>query len=329
MIGYKSNRDVLEEFNLRVHGHEAAKKAIINLVNKSKIRYTQRYGSLNTEYHVIEPSKILLMAPSGQGKTHLVETAAKIMDFPLLKVDACSLAPTSSSGGIDSMRLKKMITAKAEALINTRRTYHSQQGVIDQMVVFIDEIDKLAKPSDSSGRWNIHIQENFLTLFDAKDAYAGVSFIFAGAFTGIECPGKSKTLGFIKNEGSEAEERTADWAEEAIKFGLIPELIGRINGVYRLAPLTEEDYKCILANLLLPKKVEELLYYNCTDFRLTPEQVDVLVDKAMKSGQGVRSLTRELNSLVSDIEFYYEEVQSSQLRLEHTISRYTDQGQDI
>lgn len=327
MIEYKSNRAVLDEYNLYVHGHEEAKKAIINLVNKSKLRYNQRFISMNREYHVLEPNKLLLIAPSGQGKTHLVEMASKIMSFPLLKVDACSLAPTSAAAGIDAAKLKKMIRLEAQGMVNLKKQYHSQQGVVDQMVIFVDEIDKLAKPSDSSGRWNIHVQENFLTMFDAKDEFAGVSFIFAGAFTGIEEQKTSRTIGFVHHD--EVIQDTTDWSEEVVKFGLIPELVGRINGVFRLDPLTLNDYRRILSDLLMPKKIEELLYYNCTDFRLSQEQTEMIINKAFKSGQGVRSLKRELNKLVSEIEFFYEEVTSDQLKLEHIIERYGNQSKDL
>lgn len=323
MIEYKNNREVLEEFDTYVHGHEEAKKAIINLVNKSKIRYHQRFTSLNRDYAVIEPSKLLLIGPSGQGKTFLVEIASKIMEFPLLKIDACSLSPTSAAG-MTPDKLKDLIELKAKGMINTSKHYYSTQGIIDQMVIFVDEIDKLAKPHDSSGRWSIHTQESFLTLFDAKDEFSGLSFIFAGAFMGIEQQFKTKSLGFVGNENSIIDD--TDWAEEIVKFGLIPELVGRLNGVFKLEDLTKKDYKNILVNILLPKKIDELLYYHCTDFYLNPEQIDLIVNQAFKSGQGVRSLKRELNKLVAEIEFYYEDIPNEQLRLEHVKERYHNQS---
>jgi ATP-dependent Clp protease ATP-binding subunit ClpX len=323
MHDWKTNREILAEFDLHVHGHQEAKKGIINLVNKSKIRYYQRYKHLDKDYHLIEPNKLLLIAPSGQGKTHMVETASRIMNFPLLRFDAMQLAPTSAASGIDVETFKAKIVSNACTLLGTSKAYHSEQGIIDQTVVFIDEIDKLSKPADSSGRWNIHIQENFLTMFDAKDRFAGVSFIFAGAFTGLEKQTSSKSIGFSRSH--EPVDDAADWSDEVIKFGLIPELVGRLNGIHKLDHLSKDDYRRILLNLLLPKKQDELLYYHCTDFYLSEIEINRIVDKAHKSGQGVRSLKRELNKMVQDIEFYYEDVASEQLLLENMIDRYGSQ----
>jgi ATP-dependent Clp protease ATP-binding subunit ClpX len=328
MYNDKSNKDILEDFNKDVHGHEDAKKSIINLVNKSRLRYLRRFKAMDSEYKIIEPSKILLIAESGQGKTHLIDVASNIMRFPLLKIDACSLSPTGATSGITASKLKKMIIAKADTLVGTHKIYQTREGVIEQFVVFIDEIDKLAKPSDSSGRWNIHVQENFLTLFDDKDTFSGVSFVFAGAFTGIETQQKSKNIGFTHE--SEAVEDLTDWSEAVIKFGLIPELVGRLNNIHRLKPLAKCDYKRILLDLLLPKKINELIHYNCIDFHLNPEQIESIVNKAFKSGQGARALKRELNSIVQDIEFNYEDKINTdeQKRLEYLDARYLKQNKE-
>ncbi len=199
MHDYKSNRELLEEFNQSVRGHIEAKKAIIKLVNRSKIRYNQKYKHLNENYHTIETNKILLLGASGTGKTFLVETAAKIMNFPLVKIDATELAPASADG-LTLERLKKLIIEKANNLVESSPNYHSEAGVIGQTVIFIDEIDKLAKPAgDKSGDWHKRIQASLLTFIEDKQLYRGLSFIFAGAFTGIEQQVTSMSIGFNPN----------------------------------------------------------------------------------------------------------------------------------
>lgn len=302
----KHNRALLEDFNKHVHGHIEFKKAVINLVNKSKLRYYRKHHATDEHHTLLEPNKILVMAPSGQGKTYTIDIAAKLMRFPLIKVDACTLAPGGTSSGINPTKLKGMIRSNAKELVNTSKDYYSVQGIIDQTVVFIDEIDKLAKPSDSSGRWSIHVQENLLTLLEDKEDFSGVSFIFAGAFTGIEKQQpKCTALGFMHDEKHTTND--VDWEEEIIKYGIIPELVGRLNGVYRLDPITKEGYEHILSNILLPAKQEEMVYYNCMDFDVTVEQREAMIKKAVDSGQGVRLLKRELNKLVQEVEFTYED----------------------
>lgn len=324
MFEYKSNRELLEEFNIYVKGHEEAKKAIINLVNRSKIRYHQKYRYLDNTNNLLDPYKILLIGKSGHGKTHLVEVAAKLMDFPLIKIDATTLTPTGNDRGINSAELRKMIEDKAKYLIKTYPHYHSEQGVIDQTVVFVDEIDKIAKPFESSGGWNKHVQDNFLTLFDDRGVFAGVSFIFAGAFTEIYSQIKPQnSIGFRDSRIMNNDK--IEWDQEIVKYGLIPELVGRITGIYKIDDLTKQDYKHILENILLPKKQDELVYYNNIEFNITIQQKEQIIDIAHKSGQGVRSLKREIDKLFTDLQFYYEDVCLDKRLLENMMEKFENQ----
>lgn len=331
MHGNKTNRELKEEFDAEVRGHDEAKKGLINLFNQMKLRYYQRYIHLAREYELITPHKLLLIGPSGNGKTHLVEVGSRLAGVNLVKVDATVLSPTGNGQGINSDGLRKLIRNSAKNLVNTHKYYHSLQGTIDQTVVFIDEIDKLSRPCDSTGNWNRHVQESFLTMFDDKEEFSGVSFIFAGAFTGIDeqiKPKSSKSIGFTMFKDETLNDNDVDWDEEVIKYGLVPELVGRINGIYKIDTLTKEDYSEILYNILIPKKQEELLYYHCTDFTIKEADAEKLINKAIKSGQGVRSLKRELDKLVADIKFYYEDVHEEHLLLEHMIDRYGSQSKE-
>jgi len=321
MHDYKSNRELKKEFDKIVKGHDEAKKALINLFNRSKIRYYQKWKHLDDQYHLLEPSKILLFGPSGNGKTHLVETAARLMKAPLIKIDSTMLAPGAKSDGISAETLKEMINLNAKHLVNSSPNYHSVQGVVDQTIVFIDEIDKLACAFESSGNWNKHIQNSFLSVFDHKEEFAGVSFIFAGAFAGIENQVKvSGSIGFHKQDQSSYAE--VEWDKEIIKYGLIPEFVGRIKSIHKIDTLTKDDYRSILENMLVPRKQDELIYYNHTGFYLKDHEAERMVTTAYTSGQGIRSLKRELDKHVMDLEFYYEDVATEQLLLENMIDRY-------
>ena len=252
----KSNTQLLEEFNRRVYGHEEAKKALITLVSRSKMRHYQKYALNIDNDELLEPSKILLIGESGTGKSFLVQELQKITDFPLLMLDATQLSPSGSTDGCTQSKLQQKIVSNAENWVKNRAEIgytHSLAGAISQTVVFIDEIDKLARSFDSSGNWNKHVQSNFLTLIGQSGEFAssGISFIFAGAFAGMKrIKGKTGGLGF--NSEFEYTESLLD--ADIIEYGLIPELIGRLTAIVEVDVFNEESYKYIMNNILIPKK---------------------------------------------------------------------------
>lgn len=309
MINDKSNHKILEELDRVVAGHTLAKKQLINLISRSRLRHYQKYMQLRHEDYCLSPNKLLLIGGSGTGKTFLVQSLQKIVDFPLIYIDATKLNPTGASGGVNSGSLATMIRNKAEQLVKEAREYYpSVEGTIDRMVVFVDEIDKLALPFESSGNWNKHVQSNFLTIFDDKGEFAGVSFIFAGAFSDLTNRKiEIKTsIGF--NHAPKEEEKAKIIDDEAlIKFGLIPELIGRINAIVQLDEFSVEDYYKILTEKLIPKKQYDMENFHIYELGITEDELRALCVTAQKSGQGIRSLKRELDKLFVDREFDHED----------------------
>lgn len=307
MLHYKTNKDILKELDLLVYGHQEAKKALITLVNRSKLYHNQRWIRMISKEYLIQPSKCLLIGQSGTGKTHLITVLADILDFPLIKLDATKLNPTGASGGIKEEDIKRMIIKKAEELCEKKKGYyHSVEGTIDQTVVFIDEIDKLGRAFDSTGNWNDHVQSNFLTLFDNKSEFAGVSYIFAGAFNEITKAERntSNSIGFINDLKTSKEHIDT----RIVKCGLLPELVGRLTSIVELDQFTEKDYRHILVNILLPKKQMDMIYFNIAKIDLTDAKINTIVKIAMDSGQGIRALKRELDREFLEMEFNYEEV---------------------
>lgn len=316
MLHDRSNKKILEELNSRVYGHEEAKKSLISLVNRSKLRHFQKWGELLPKENLINPGKCLLIGGSGTGKTHLLQTLADIVHFPLLIVDATSFNPTGATGGIKAETLKKMITAKARDFLEYNCSgdtpYFSLDGVIDQMVVFVDEFDKISTSYDGSsgGNWNRHLQTHFLTMFENHDELAGVSWIFAGAFSGMGNEQTTKkNIGFTHSEVESSEDLTD---EDIVKYGLLPEIVGRLTSICRLDKLTENDFYNILIELVVPKKVAELAYFKVRDIDLTEEQLRTIAQGATKSSQGVRYLYREIEKHFLDVEFNYEEIDNAE-----------------
>lgn len=306
MLHNKSNTEILTELDSYVCGHTDAKKALINLINRSVTRHHQKWILGFHKDHLIQTHKCLLVGQSGTGKTHLVESLQSVVDFPLVRIDATKLNPTGATSGIKSDDLISMIRSKAYEYCETKKGYyHSLEGTIDKMVVFVDEIDKLGRSSDSSGNWNNHVQANFLTLFDNKSEYAGVSFIFAGAFTDItKVIPPSNTLGFRANS---AHTTTDDIDGKLVKSGLLPELVGRLTSIVELDRFSPSDYERILRDVLLPKKQIDMAYFGLYNINLEDDEIAIIVKSAATSGQGIRALQRSIDKHFADLEFNHEE----------------------
>lgn len=304
MIHTKTNAQLLKEFDKHVIGHTEAKKMLISMVNRSKTAHYHRYKL--GEKREIETINCMLLGKSGTGKTFLVNTLQKLAVFPLIRVDATKLEPASKESNLGPEGIKKLIVANAKRLLKEKSEhFFSINGIIDQTIVFIDEIDKLAKGYDSSGNWNNQVQSSLLTLIESVGTFKNVSFILAGAFSDMETNTDiSNSIGFFKQD---KKEQTRSIDRDIINYGLKPELIGRLNSITQLDTLEYSTMETILNNILLPQK-QELLNecYGLNTPLLTGEEKKTLINTAMASDQGVRSLKRELDTIFADIEFNFE-----------------------
>lgn len=304
IIFYEDNQAIYKHLSTYVTGHDYAKKVLINLINRSKKRYYQKWGLLEREENLIANTNCLLIGDSGTGKTHLVNSLSKVMDFPLVKIDATELNLVGASGGIKTRDLVKKITNTAlEYSESSPNRYRSVEGTIDQVVVFIDEIDKLGQKLSSD--WNAQVQASFLTMFENNRELSGVTYIFAGAFSSIDKYGDNshKSIGFLGGKQNNSDAGQEDLSQKIISAGLMPEFVGRLNNLVLLDKLTKENYRYILENNILPKAEKDLSMYNNMLINLDEQTIDNILNSAMKSGLGVRALQTEVNKLLVDIEF--------------------------
>ncbi len=298
-----SNAEIMEELDHYVVGHTEAKKTLITMLSRSRLRAHQKYSKCMDDDFLVSPLKILLIGKSGTGKTHLLESLQKVVHFPLIRLDATQLNPAGASGGVKAEDLPKMIVKEvSQAIMDYPWLYRSSEEALDRTVIFVDEIDKLGVSFESSGNWSRHVQSNFLTTFDNKTAMAGISFVFAGAFGDItQDKRKDKHLGFHNPISKEEKKELIDL--RVLQSGLIPEIVGRMNAICELDVFTKDDLYNILKNRVLPKKMMDLASLFIFDVLVPEERLREIAQEASESEQGVRYLQRALDREFLDVEF--------------------------
>lgn len=235
-------------------------------------------------------TSILLLGNTGCGKTFLTKEVANLLDMCFVEINAKSIA---QEGGWAGKNLPELIAENISSHVN---------GAI----IFIDEFDKLCWTNTTSGGGdhNLHVQANFLKYLDGfqlKHSERGTSklnldttrciFVFAGAFSGmIE---DKLSIGFNQNKDS------VKIREALIKYGMLPELLGRMQTICELNPLTEATYRDIINNEhFIYHKYVSILKHIGINFQVEKESI---VQAALKNNLGVRGLIQEVESKVTEV----------------------------
>jgi ATP-dependent Clp protease ATP-binding subunit ClpX len=277
----------------------------------------------NTQDEIeIEKSNMLMLGPTGSGKTYLVRTLARILNVPLAITDATSLTEAGYIGDdIESVVSKLLAAADNDA-------DRAEQGII-----YIDEIDKIAKKSNSHSRdvSGESVQQGMLKLLEGADIEVPVGassknamvptttintrnilFICGGAFPGLEeiieeRLKKTTSMGFtgeIKNK-KEKDRKILQKAEteDIRKFGMIPEFVGRLPMVFALEGLDEDMLVRILnepKNAII-KQYQKLLELDGVKLEFEEDALHLIAEKAMKKETGARALRSILDDYMTDI----------------------------
>jgi ATP-dependent Clp protease ATP-binding subunit ClpX len=304
-----------------VIGQERAKKMLSVAVYNHYKRIQQPQGSDSVE---LQKSNILLAGPTGSGKTLLAQTLARFLNVPFTIADATSLTEAGYVGEDVENIILNLLQAADYDIEKT------QKGI-----VYIDEIDKISRKSDSpsitrdvSGEGvqqallkiiegctaavppkggRKHPQQDFLQIDTTH-----ILFICGGAFHGLEAiierRVRNKTMGFGAQIQSRVERKIGDILElvepqDLLKYGLIPEFIGRLPVIATLDDLTEEDLVKILTQPrnAITRQYQKLFDLDGVALRFSPDALQSVAREAIQKGTGARGLRAILEQRMLDI----------------------------
>ena len=306
------------ELDEYVVGQEYAKK----VMSVAVYNHYKRVATGTMDDIEIEKSNMLMIGPTGSGKTYMVKTLARLLDVPLAITDATSLTEAGYIGDDIESVVSKLLAAADNDVEKAERG-----------IIFIDEIDKLAKKKNTNQRdvSGESVQQGMLKLLEGSEVEVPVGassknamvptavmntrnilFICGGAFPGLEDIIKERmtqhsSIGFhaeLKDKYDHEKNLLQNVTVEDIrKFGMIPEFIGRLPIIFTLNALTKEMLVDILKepkNAIL-KQYQKLLALDEVDLQFEDGALTAIAEKALEKDTGARALRAIIEKFMLDI----------------------------
>src|SRR6266852_4215677 len=307
-------RRIYEQLDQYVVGQKHAKEvlAIAAYNHLKRIEYLKFGGDVS-----IRKSNILMIGPSGSGKTYLARTLAKILDVPFASNNATAFTEAGYYGEDVELAIGRLLYA-------TNQNVSSAENGI----VFIDEIDKIARRSGGArtgaGARDLGgggVQQALLKILEGEKIFvplnvtahwnkydyveidiANILFICAGSFSDLEESGESKPIGFFGDENASQQEIST---EDLVKYGFLPELLGRLPVRVELDTLSAEDLVTILTQpreAMIPE-YQRLCALDQIQLDFTHEALLEIANAALKQKLGARALRSILEKVLHPILF--------------------------
>jgi ATP-dependent Clp protease ATP-binding subunit ClpX len=315
-------KEIVKFLGQYVVGQERAKK-ILSVAVYNHYKRISLEESLKDDVEV-QKSNVLLIGPTGSGKTHIAQTLARLLNVPFCIADATTLTEAGYVGeDVESI------------LLNLLRAADYDVQKAERGIVYIDEIDKIARKSenvsitrDVSGEG---VQQALLKLLEGKVAHVppqggrkhphqdfiqintqNILFLLGGSFEGVEKIIESRTtsrsMGFGSSPLAKHEKRVGDllkdvMPEDLLNFGMIPEFIGRVPILATFNNLQADDLVKILVEPkdALVKQFSRLLKMEGVELEITPKALAAIARNAIKQNTGARGLRRIIEELMLDM----------------------------
>lgn len=308
----------LDPFEIKKHldqfviGQHRAKQVLsVAIVNHYK-----RVGNQDPDVE-IEKTNILMLGPTGSGKTLLARSVARYLDVPFVIADATSLTEAGYVGDDVESLISRLFAASGNDIEKTQRG-----------IVFIDEIDKISRKSEStsitrdvSGEG---VQQALLKLVEGTKCRItpqggrkhpsgetveidtrNILFIAGGAFVGMEAVIKSRVKGTSIGFGAQVSEKDVSSLDQVtpddlVRFGMIPEFVGRFQSWVALQELSKDDLIRILTEIKYSyiSQYHWLFEQDSVELNFTPASLELIAERTMKNKTGARGLHSELERVL-------------------------------
>src|SRR2546423_14737572 len=308
-------REIYEHLDRYVIGQTAAKRAVATAAHQHLKRIEQRRSGKAT---LLRKSNLLLIGPTGSGKTHIARKLAELLEVPFTVVDATEYTEAGYYGKDVEVMVAELLFKSGHSIDATERG-----------VIFIDEIDKIARRSGNArtgaGSRDIGgegVQQALLKLLEGREIFvplnvtqhwnkhdfvqvdtSDILFICAGTFTDLHQVQVDRQMGFGSSGRRMGASRLR--VKELIEYGMLAELLGRLPVQVQLEELTPEELYRILTEPpdALAREYREALALDGVDLELQEEALKAIVEYSVEKKLGARALRSIMEELLADVMF--------------------------